>query len=57
MGGNRISEVKVRWYVLTDKWILAQMLRIPMLQLMKLNKKREKAQVCMLHSHLESCTK
>ena len=30
------------WYVLTDKWILAQQLRIPMIQLtkhMKFNKK------------------
>jgi hypothetical protein len=36
------SKLKVAWYVLTDKWILAPEHRIPMIQLidhMKLNKK------------------
>ena len=46
------------WYALTDKWTLAQKLRIPIIQLtdhLKLNKKDTK--VWLLQSHLGGGTK
>ena len=38
------SQIKHSWYVLTDKWILAQMLRLPKIQFtdhMRVNKKED----------------
>ena len=43
--GNPITK-ELKWYVLTDKWILAQKLRIPKIQLakhMKLKKKEDQS--------------
>jgi hypothetical protein len=50
---------KQAWYVLTDKWILPQKLRIPMLQLtdhMKHNKKKSQ-KMWILQTHVEGGTK
>ena len=44
-GGNPITKEHT-WYALTDKWILAQKLRIPMIKFreyMKLKKKEEQS--------------
>jgi hypothetical protein len=44
--GNTVTKYKYIWYVLTDKWILAQKLRIPKIhfaEYMKLKKKEDQS--------------
>ena len=43
------------WYVITEKWILAQKLRIPTKTIMKLNKEGQSVEATILHRRRNKC--